>query len=570
MTPRDLVEREREIAALAELLDAAPAGEGRVASIEGPAGIGKSRLLAEARRLAAAGGAQVLARARIRARARVPVRRGAPAVRGVLARARRARARRRRRARRGGLRGASRRARATPRSRRCTACTGSRSTSPPSGPLLLAIDDLHWCDRPSLRFLAYLARRLEGLPILVAATPAHRRARDRRRAARRDRPRPADGRRPPGPLSAAAVAGARRASGSARTPTTAFCRGVPPGHRRQPAAPAPAAAPRWRPTTCAPTPRTPTSCARSARGPSRAPCSCGSRGCRPTRSRSRAPSPCSASSADLPGRRRAHRRSTSSGRPTPPARWRVPRSCAARRRSGSSTRSSATPSTTSCRRRARAAARARPPVLRDARRAGRAGRRAPAHRAAARPAAGSRSCCARRPAAVARGRPGERRRLSAPRARGAAARTAAPELLRELGLAEALTDGPPRPSTSARPTRRSRIPWRARGRARAVPRVAVHRVRRPSVQRARARAADELPPELDDDRSSSRRSGQRRVLRRRCPESLEARGGTTARRPRTPGSARRCSPRRRRCGAHRPAAAEECVELALRGARAAT
>ena len=37
-------------------------------------------------------------------------------------------------------------------------------------PLLLAVDDLHWCDRPSLRFLAYLARRLEGLPILLAAT----------------------------------------------------------------------------------------------------------------------------------------------------------------------------------------------------------------------------------------------------------------------------------------------------------------------------------------------------------------------------------------------------------------
>jgi predicted ATPase len=37
-------------------------------------------------------------------------------------------------------------------------------------PLLLAIDDLHWCDRPSLRFVAYLARRLEGQPILVAAT----------------------------------------------------------------------------------------------------------------------------------------------------------------------------------------------------------------------------------------------------------------------------------------------------------------------------------------------------------------------------------------------------------------
>ena len=37
-------------------------------------------------------------------------------------------------------------------------------------PLLLAIDDLHWCDRPSLRFVAYLARRFEGLPILIAAT----------------------------------------------------------------------------------------------------------------------------------------------------------------------------------------------------------------------------------------------------------------------------------------------------------------------------------------------------------------------------------------------------------------
>jgi DNA-binding CsgD family transcriptional regulator len=38
------------------------------------------------------------------------------------------------------------------------------------GPLLLAIDDLHWCDRPSLRFLAYLVRRLEGLPLMVVAS----------------------------------------------------------------------------------------------------------------------------------------------------------------------------------------------------------------------------------------------------------------------------------------------------------------------------------------------------------------------------------------------------------------
>jgi predicted ATPase len=36
-------------------------------------------------------------------------------------------------------------------------------------PALLAVDDLHWCDSPSLRFLDYLARRLEGLPVVVAA-----------------------------------------------------------------------------------------------------------------------------------------------------------------------------------------------------------------------------------------------------------------------------------------------------------------------------------------------------------------------------------------------------------------
>src|SRR5262249_38557344 len=37
-------------------------------------------------------------------------------------------------------------------------------------PLLLEVDDLHWCDRPSLRFLAYLVRRLEGQPGLIPAS----------------------------------------------------------------------------------------------------------------------------------------------------------------------------------------------------------------------------------------------------------------------------------------------------------------------------------------------------------------------------------------------------------------
>ena len=36
-------------------------------------------------------------------------------------------------------------------------------------PLALVVDDLHWSDEPSLRFLAYLAARLEGLPLLLLA-----------------------------------------------------------------------------------------------------------------------------------------------------------------------------------------------------------------------------------------------------------------------------------------------------------------------------------------------------------------------------------------------------------------
>ena len=37
-------------------------------------------------------------------------------------------------------------------------------------PLLLAVDDLHWCDGASLRFLAYLARRVEDLPVVLLAS----------------------------------------------------------------------------------------------------------------------------------------------------------------------------------------------------------------------------------------------------------------------------------------------------------------------------------------------------------------------------------------------------------------
>ena len=34
-------------------------------------------------------------------------------------------------------------------------------------PLVLAVDDLQWCDAPSARALAFIARRLEGLPVVL-------------------------------------------------------------------------------------------------------------------------------------------------------------------------------------------------------------------------------------------------------------------------------------------------------------------------------------------------------------------------------------------------------------------
>lgn len=37
-------------------------------------------------------------------------------------------------------------------------------------PLLLAIDDVQWIDKPSLRWLRYLSKRLEGLPVVIVAT----------------------------------------------------------------------------------------------------------------------------------------------------------------------------------------------------------------------------------------------------------------------------------------------------------------------------------------------------------------------------------------------------------------
>jgi predicted ATPase len=56
----DLFERERELQALGATVDGLIQGHSATVLIEGPAGIGKTRLLAEMRRRAAASGIQVL------------------------------------------------------------------------------------------------------------------------------------------------------------------------------------------------------------------------------------------------------------------------------------------------------------------------------------------------------------------------------------------------------------------------------------------------------------------------------------------------------------------------------
>jgi predicted ATPase len=45
-----------------------------------------------------------------------------------------------------------------------------RAAAPATSPLLLIIEDLHWCDETSLDFLVYLARRLAAHPVLLLLT----------------------------------------------------------------------------------------------------------------------------------------------------------------------------------------------------------------------------------------------------------------------------------------------------------------------------------------------------------------------------------------------------------------
>jgi DNA-binding CsgD family transcriptional regulator len=169
-----MLEREAEMAALAAMLDAAGAGEGRLVVVEGSAGIGKTRLLAEARALAAAGEFEILtarggelegefAFGIVRQLFEAPLATATPELRAEL------------------LAGAAGLCAALFASAPTTA-SGERAESSfamlhglywltanfaSRRPTLVVVDDLHWADEPSLRWLHYLSRRLEGLPVLL-------------------------------------------------------------------------------------------------------------------------------------------------------------------------------------------------------------------------------------------------------------------------------------------------------------------------------------------------------------------------------------------------------------------
>lgn len=169
-----LVERDDELARIHACLDDALFGAGSVALIEGPAGIGKSRLLAELRRGAADRGMQVLqARAsQLELEFSFGVARQLfePLLIGPDASTLQV------------FEGAAGSARSV---FDLAAPTPGHEDSifavlhglywltvnvAVGRPTVIVVDDLHWCDAGSLRFVSYLSRRLQGVGVALVLT----------------------------------------------------------------------------------------------------------------------------------------------------------------------------------------------------------------------------------------------------------------------------------------------------------------------------------------------------------------------------------------------------------------
>jgi DNA-binding CsgD family transcriptional regulator len=167
----ELIERDGELVRLAAAADAARGGEGVLVLIEGPAGIGKSRLAAEATELAIERGFAVLSACGGEFEHDVTY----GIARQLFERYLRGLDPKSRDALLAGPAGLAVPAIGEWR----TDLTVSAETGIDHGlywlvanlaeqrPVALIVDDAHWADAPSLRSIAYLARRLEGLRVLV-------------------------------------------------------------------------------------------------------------------------------------------------------------------------------------------------------------------------------------------------------------------------------------------------------------------------------------------------------------------------------------------------------------------
>src|SRR6516164_9724002 len=175
MVPGGLLERQGELARIDRLLAAARAGRGGILVITGPAGIGKTVLVTEAGERAGRAGMRVLAGrgGELEGGFSFGVARqlfeplladAAPADEEALLAG----------AARQGLIALGDDAGAAPSpavsERLFTVVHGLYwlvVNASAEGPVLVVVDDLHWADQASLRFLLYLAGRLAGLPVAL-------------------------------------------------------------------------------------------------------------------------------------------------------------------------------------------------------------------------------------------------------------------------------------------------------------------------------------------------------------------------------------------------------------------
>jgi DNA-binding CsgD family transcriptional regulator len=166
-----LIERARELEVLDQAVTRLADGEGAIVVLAAPAGLGKTALLEHAAQNAA------LAGCRVRRAAPGPLERhfGFGVIRALLEGAlREGSDGRRARLLEGAAApaGALLRDGAVPGADATMAIAHSVlwlcSALADEAPLMLVVDDAHWADRPSLEVLAYLARRITELPLLIA------------------------------------------------------------------------------------------------------------------------------------------------------------------------------------------------------------------------------------------------------------------------------------------------------------------------------------------------------------------------------------------------------------------